>query len=123
MDPVITCYGFLVLGVVIFALVTINTAWQRWAAGQPTGDLKPIYHQAEPRTQAELLARVPSNIRRRGLSRAIYTPDFTGQLQYTHLELFPGELYEYVQRWDNGRLTHEYITQNGYSLAKGGDYV
>lgn len=123
MDALTICYGFLVMAGIVAVFMILNIAIQKAAARRPGGEYRPLYWQACERSQAELLARVPSNIRGRGLNRNIYHPDFSGQRQFSHLELFPGELYEYVQRWDNGRLTDEYITQNGYSLAKGGDYV
>lgn len=123
MDALTIYSGFVVLamvaGVYVFILAAAAIARSLAAKSSNPGPLRPLYWQERERTQAELLARVPADLRRRGLSRAVYTGNFSGQREFSHLELFPGELYEYVQRWDNGRLTGEYVSQNGFSLVKG----
>lgn len=122
MDLGILCYGFVALAIIVIAVKTIDTGLQFASAGRRDGEeWKPLYTQARSRSQAELLTAVPTGLRRKGLNRAIYTANFTGQRQYTHLELFPGELYEYVQVFSEGKLIREYVTQNGYALTEPDD--
>lgn len=104
----------LVLTVVVVVLIASSITRSIAARSSNPGPLRPMYYQARERTQAELLAQVPASLRQRGLNLGVYMPNFSGQRQWTHLELFPSELYEYVQRWNEGELIQEYVTQNGY---------
>lgn len=118
MKEYLFCAGLLL--VMLFVALTISSEAQRKAARLDAGrgDLHPMYWQARDRSQSELLEKVPANIRRRGLNRAVFTANFTGQRETKYLELYPGEFYEYVQVWNEGRLVNEYVSQNGQDLTK-----
>lgn len=96
----------------LFALLPLLVVVAWLVIGQPAVTRHGYYRSAEDHAQADLLERVPARMRAARPSSAWAHELFSGMYVprgAERLELYPHELYMYVQVYSQGRLVREYV--------------